>query len=208
VRVIAGQLGGRRLAAPRGLDTRPTSDRVREALFMALEPLTGLRVVDLFAGSGAMGIEALSRGAAQADFVDSDPRALATLRTNLETLDLVDQARVWRLVLPRGIGRIQAPLAAADLVVIDPPYGGERALGMIEALGDSDRLRPGARVVVEHALKDLLPERAGRLARERERRYGQTLVTTYRVGETSVEDPPAPHATSGLDPDSPTQERS
>src|SRR5262249_11233262 len=125
VRVIAGRLGGRRLAAPRGERTRPTSDRVREALFMALEPLAGLRVVDLYAGSGALGIEALSRGASRVDFVEHDPRALEVLRDNLRTLELEAEARVWRLVLPRGLARLAEPLAAADLVLLDPPYGGE-----------------------------------------------------------------------------------
>ncbi len=182
MRVIAGRLGGRRLAAPRGLDTRPTSDRVREALFMALEPLEGLRVVDLYAGSGALGIEALSRGAAHADFVDSDARALAALRANLEALELRGVSRVWRLPLPGGLARLAGAIAAADLVLLDPPYGGARAEAALEALGRLAALRAGSRVVAEHALRDVLPERAGRLARERERRYGQTVVTTYRVG--------------------------
>ena len=181
MRVIAGRFGGRGLVAPRGLDTRPTSDRVREALFMALEPLAGLRVVDLYAGSGALGIEALSRGAEHADFADSDPRALAALRENLEVLGLSAEVRVWRLVLPRGMKRLEASLRSADLVLLDPPYGGDRAAGMLEALGSEASLKAGARVVAEHFERDVLPQQAGRLARERERRYGQTLVTTYRV---------------------------
>src|SRR5437867_9505031 len=94
VRVIAGSLGGRRLFAPRGSGTRPTSDRVREALFMALEPLAGLRVVDLFAGSGALGIEALSRGAAHADFVERRGPGLKALEANLDRLELRDRATV------------------------------------------------------------------------------------------------------------------
>ncbi len=181
MRVIAGMLGGRRLVAPRGLDTRPTADRVKEALFMALEPLAGLRVVDLYAGSGALGIEALSRGAEFVDFADDDGRALEALRTNLRTLGLEERARVRRLGLPRGVARIAEVLAAADLVLLDPPYGGDRALGTLEALDGTDALRAHVRVIAEHGLRDPLPERVGRLARERERRYGQTLVTTYRV---------------------------
>lgn len=181
MRVIAGSLGGRRLVAPRGLDTRPTADRVKEALFMALEPLAGLRVVDLYAGSGALGIEALSRGARAVEFVDDDGRALEALRTNLETLGLMASAHARRLVLPRGIARIADALAAADLVLLDPPYGGDRARATLEELDRTGVLRPGVRVVAEHGLRDELPERLGRLARERERRYGQTLVTTYRV---------------------------
>lgn len=200
MRVIAGVLGGRKLVAPRGLDTRPTADRVKEALFMALEPLAGLRVVDLFAGSGALGIEALSRGAEHVDFVESDPRALGALRANLETLGLGDgRTRVWRLVLPRGLGRMEAPLGAADLVLLDPPYGGGRAVQVLEALGEAVLLRAGARVVAEHGLRDDLPERAGRLARERERRYGQTRVTTYRVVDAA--------STGGSAPEPPEEPR-
>lgn len=149
---------------------------------MALEPLAGLRVVDLYAGSGAMGIEALSRGASRADFVESDSRALAVLRENLEALGLDQGTGVWRLVLPRGLERLVAVLAAADLVLLDPPYGGGRAEATLEALGKPGVLRPGTRVVAEHRSRDPLPEGCGTLARERERGYGQTSVTTYRVG--------------------------
>ena len=186
MRVIAGRLGGRRLDAPRGRQTRPTSDRVREALFMALEPLVDLRVVDLFAGSGGLGIEALSRGAARADFVESDSGALAALRENLKSLALDEQAAVWRVELPRGIDRLEAALAEADLVLADPPYGGELARETLMALGRTGLLRPGARVVLEHHSRDGMPERCGTLSRERERRYGQTVVSTYRVGDAPL----------------------
>src|SRR5262245_8461142 len=142
VRVIAGELGGRRLTAPRGRSTRPTSDRVREALFMALEPLAGVRVVDLFAGSGALGIEALSRGAVHVDFVESDRLARAALAANLSTLGLEARARVWPLSLPRGLARIGEALRAADLVLADPPYGGDTARETLSALGIPGTLRP------------------------------------------------------------------
>jgi 16S rRNA (guanine966-N2)-methyltransferase len=181
VRVIAGSLGGRRLKAPRGRRTRPTSDRVREALFMALEPLDGVAVVDLFAGSGSLGIEALSRGAVRADFVESDRDARAALDANLRDLGLAERAKVWGLALPRGLARIAGPLVEADLVLIDPPYGGALARATLEALGAPGALKPDARVVLEHHAKDALPEASGRLRRTRERSYGETVVSTYRV---------------------------
>jgi 16S rRNA (guanine966-N2)-methyltransferase len=189
VRVIAGEFGGRRLLAPRGRGTRPTSDRVREALFMALEPLRGARVVDLFAGSGALGIEALSRGAVHVDFVESDPAARIALSENLESLGLTVRARVWPLVLPRGLERLRSALAAADLVLADPPYGGEPARETLRALGLPGVLRSGAKLVVEHHAKDELPDHSGELTMARARRYGETVVTTYHVGarETSRE---------------------
>jgi len=148
---------------------------------MALEPLVALRVVDLYAGSGALGIEALSRGAAFVDFVESARSARAILSENLAALGLTDRGRVWPLTLPGGLGRLETALAAADLVLADPPYGGEAARGTLLALGRHGRLRAGARVVVEHHAKDELPERCGDLARARERRYGETAVSTYQV---------------------------
>jgi 16S rRNA (guanine966-N2)-methyltransferase len=186
VRVIAGILGGRRLKAPRGRDTRPTSDRVRESLFMALEPLAGQRVVDLFAGSGALGIEALSRGATRADFVEREAAARRVLEENLESLGLVGSSRVWALELPRGIDRLRGELARADLVLADPPYGGGPAREVLEALGRQAILRPGARVILEHHAKDEVPESSGRLARVRVRRYGETMVSTYQVADASA----------------------
>ncbi|TMQ70714.1 MAG: 16S rRNA (guanine(966)-N(2))-methyltransferase RsmD [Candidatus Eisenbacteria bacterium] len=181
MRVIAGEFGGRRLKAPRGRGTRPTSDRVREALFMALEPWLGVRVVDLYAGSGALGIEALSRGALRADFVESDAAARGALTENLALLGVTERARVWPLALPAGLARLGRTLAEADIVLADPPYGGEPARATLEALGAPAVLREGARVVIEHHAKDALPERCGRLALARARRYGETMVSTYRV---------------------------
>jgi 16S rRNA (guanine(966)-N(2))-methyltransferase RsmD len=179
--VIAGEFGGRRLVAPRGLGTRPTSDRVREALFMVLEPLGGLRIVDLFAGSGALGVEALSRGAAWADFVEPDRSALAALRQNLTVLGLAERSHVWPLHLPAGVKKLRGPLAAAHLVLADPPYGGGPARETLAALGVAEVLRAGARVVFEHHVKDELPEHCGCLARARVRRYGETAISTYRA---------------------------
>lgn len=153
---------------------------------MALEPLAGLGVVDLFAGSGALGIEALSRGAARADFVESDRDARRVLEANLESLDLTGRCTVWPLDLPRGLGRIAGVLRAADLVLLDPPYGGEAARAVLEALGAPGALKPDARVVAEHHRRDGLPERAGVLRRVRERRYGETVVSTYEAAPGSA----------------------
>ena len=181
MRVIAGDLGGRRLFAPRGLATRPTSDRVREALFMTLEPLTGLRVVDLYAGSGALGIEALSRGAAHTDFVESSRSARAILERNLEELGIVGRAMVWPLTLPQGLKRMQSIVERAGLVLLDPPYGGEAARATLAALGEME-LVGDVRVVLEHHARDEVPDQSGVLRRVRERRYGETQVSTYRSG--------------------------
>lgn len=182
MRVIAGEFGGRRLEAPRGLKTRPTSDRVREALFMSLGDLTGQRVVDLFAGSGALGIEALSRGAVFADFVDGARSAREAMERNLSSLGLAERARIWPFRLPLGLARLVEVLQAADLVLADPPYGGADARSVLSALGRQGILRPGARVVLERHQKDELRGDIGILAEVRERRYGETIVHFYEAG--------------------------
>jgi 16S rRNA (guanine966-N2)-methyltransferase len=126
MRIVAGAYGGRRLAAPAGRSTRPTSDRVREALFSILgaEAVQGARVLDLFAGSGALGIEALSRGAAESVFVDSDPRAVAAIEQNVETLGA--NGRVHRR---DALAWLKAADGTFDLVFADPPYSSARQLG-------------------------------------------------------------------------------
>jgi len=153
---------------------------------MALEPLSGLRVVDLFAGSGALGIEALSRGAAWADFVERETAARRVLQENLEAMGLTGRGRVWALDLPRDLERLPGVLQAADLVLADPPYGGGLARAVLTALGEGGRLRSGTRVVLEHHAKDEVPESAGRLARVRARRHGETMVSTYVAAEVTA----------------------
>jgi len=146
---------------------------------MALEPLDGLRVVDLFAGSGALGIEALSRGALHVDFAERRGPALAILEQNLSDLGLHDRATVWTLDLRLGMKPLRAVLAAADLVLLDPPYQQGLSEAALAILGEEGTLPAGARVVVEHHAKESMPKRSGRLESPRERRYGETAITTY-----------------------------
>lgn len=179
MRVIAGHLGGRRLEAPRGLTTRPTADRVREALFSSLASVTGARVLDLYAGTGALAIEALSRGAASAVLVENARPALVALRGNLATLGLTEVARV----VPEPVARFVARAAnlgenAFDLVFADPPYDCvDSAFEALETLAPS--FAPGVRIVLEHASKR--PPRASArpiplLEIVRTREYGDTAL--------------------------------
>jgi len=177
VRVIAGRLGGLRLVAPRGLATRPTSDRVREALFSALGDVSGAAALDLFAGTGALGIEALSRGAERAVFVERAGPALAALRANIDALGLHDRAKIIAQPVARAVPSIlrEGPF---DLIFIDPPYAAlAEVSGLVAALGGA--LAEGARVVVEHATRDPAPRLEG-LSREQSRAYGDTSLTLYR----------------------------
>ena len=148
---------------------------------MALGPLDGVTIVDLFCGSGALGIEGLSRGALFAHFVDADRQARAVTTANLAKLGIESRSKVWGLHLPRGLKQLAEPLAAARLVLADPPYGGEDARAVLEALGRPGVLSAGTRFVLERHSKNLVPETAGVLVRSRERRYGETVVDLYEA---------------------------
>jgi 16S rRNA (guanine966-N2)-methyltransferase len=179
VRVVAGRFKGRRLHAPPGAGTRPTSDRVREALFAILGPLDGARVLDLFAGSGALGIEALSRGAASATFVDSEPTAVAAIRRNLEALDLPpDAAGVRRQDARAFLRAARDGRHEYDLVFLDPPYRLAAELGRELSPALAGLLAPDGRAVSEsdrRAPLDLAPD----LHLTDERRYGDTLIRIH-----------------------------
>ncbi len=175
MRIIAGTYGGRRLTAPSGSRTRPTSDRVREALFSILGArVAGARVLDLFAGSGALGIEALSRGAESAVFVDDAPAAVRAIRANLDTLGA--GAEVRRADALRFLGAAPAGGAQYDLVFLDPPYRLADTLAdrLSEALPAV--LAPGAVAVAE---SDRRAPIALDLPLLDERRYGDTLIRIY-----------------------------
>lgn len=170
VRIVGGTAGGRRLVTPPGRETRPTADRVREALFSALGDLTGLRVLDGYAGSGAVGLEALSRGAAHALLVERDRAALTALRANVAALGLPAQVHagdVRRLVA-------RPPDRPYDLVFLDPPYG-EPVDAVLTALAAHGWLAAAADVVVERRTRGADPLwPAGLVAHAR--RYGDTTL--------------------------------
>ncbi|MFB4310885.1 16S rRNA (guanine(966)-N(2))-methyltransferase RsmD [Actinomadura sp. GTD37] len=177
-RIIAGSAGGRRLATPPGRDTRPTGDRAREGLFSTvlalLGPLDGLRVADLYAGSGAVGFEALSRGAAHALLVESHPRAMRAIRQNADALGLPGavpcQDKVERLV--RG-----KPAEPYDLVFADPPYALADAsvTALLDDLRDQGWTAPDALVVVERAARGPALRWPDGYEAERDRRYGEAI---------------------------------
>ncbi len=175
MRIIAGEFKGRRITAPMGSETRPTGDRLREALFSILGPLEGLRVLDLFAGSGALGIESLSRGAGSAEFVDSDQRAITAIRANLELVGV--RAPVHRRDAVRFLaGAILQESDHFDLVFCDPPYSSAPALA-----GELTRLLPGvisesARIVTESAKRNPLQLD---LPLQLERTYGHTRIAIH-----------------------------
>jgi 16S rRNA (guanine966-N2)-methyltransferase len=172
VRVIAGRYKGRRLAAPPGRDTRPTSDRVREALFSMLGDVEGDRVLDLFAGSGALGIEALSRGAASAVLVEQDRRVVDVIRANLEPIEDADA----RVVQAEALAWLRRAEGDFDLVFLDPPYSSARTLAGPLHRALPAHLSPNARIVTESDKRDPLVLALPLLT---ERTYGDTRIAVH-----------------------------
>jgi len=216
MRIVAGAAGGRRLTVPRGRDTRPTSERVREALFAALVSdrggLAGDAVLDLFAGSGALGLEALSRGAATAVLVERDPTAAATARANIDALGLPG-ASVVATAVARYLARAPVPAATAataaapiiapttaagrrgapaDVVFADPPYAlPEPEVGAMLAALAGGWLRAGASIVVERAVRSPAPAWPPGCEPGRVRTYGDTAIHPARWAGSDREEPPA-----------------
>jgi len=194
VRIISGSARGRKLLAPGHLFgdlIRPTSDRAREAIFSILAAkVVGARVLDLFAGTGALGLEALSRGAVLAVFVDGQRSVTELVARNIELCGFAERATVLHKDLARGLAFL-APLQPAggfDLIFLDPPYGSSLALQVLEALAGGNLLAAGGVVVLEDAAQGQYPETLGPLACFDRRRYGEAGFWLYRHKGTGCHD--------------------
>jgi len=186
MRVIAGLARGRRLTAPQpgrwrsGPQVRPTSDLVRGAIFSVLASLEAdmSRVLDLYAGSGALGIEAISRGAEWCDFVERDRATCETIRQNLRATGFEHQARVYALSAVRALDQLGGPYT---LVLADPPYGDETALGVLESLSERGLVHQGeALLVLEYSARNEATSEIGGLALVSSRRHGDSAISIYR----------------------------
>jgi len=176
MRIIAGSLKGRRIDAPRWEGLRPTSDTLRETLFNVLAPrIHGAIVLDGYAGTGAVGIEALSRGAAHVTFVDRDPRAVALIETNLKRCGVVDR---YAIIRARFAGTERPPVGQRfDLVFLDPPYGTQELAAALHAAGRL--VGDGSLLILEHAKRDATPDSSGALVRTREIVSGDSALAFY-----------------------------
>ena len=182
-RITGGEWRGRLLSTPRQQLLRPTRAMVREALFNILgDEVVGATVVDLFAGAGTVGFEALSRGAGEVVFVDRDDQALAHIRRSAETLRCADRCQVIRSEALRWVRSRPAALAAAGLVFVDAPYRDDTVMDVLTALGEA----PPRVVVCEHPRARSLPDRVGGLAVVRRGRYGITDLSVFRPAEMEV----------------------
>ena len=179
MRIIAGERRGRKLLSPEGTEVRPTTNMVKESVFNILQfGIEGRRFLDLFAGSGQMGLEALSRGAREAVFVDSSRESLRVIEKNIESAGFGDRAKV---AASDFAGFLKAGRDSFDVAFIDPPYREglmERALELTAL-----RMSPGGVILCEHGSREELPERAGEFFKAKVYKYGRTSVTAYRAGE-------------------------
>lgn len=182
MRIIGGEFGGRRLLAPAGAATRPTADRVREALFNILgPPPAGARVLDLCAGAGTLGLEALSRGAAHATFVDSARAAITALRENIARLDVGPRCQVLQSDVIKAVLRLaKAPAPPFWWIFIDPPYRTDLATLLVNAGATKNLLAADGLVIIEHNRQNPAKLSATALLRTDHRRYGDTELSFYR----------------------------
>jgi 16S rRNA (guanine966-N2)-methyltransferase len=179
MRLTGGLNGGRRLIAPRGRQTRPTAAKVREAIFNILGPPPEGNVLDLYAGTGALGLEALSRGAASAVFVEREHAPLVALRRNIKELGLEGRATVLGADVRTGLRRLAGTAARFSWVFLDPPYVKETE-GVLAELSGSDLLTSCAVVVLEHDRRNRPPESVGNLFLTDRRQYGDTELSFFR----------------------------
>ncbi|MEX1157961.1 MAG: RsmD family RNA methyltransferase [Thermomicrobiales bacterium] len=201
MRVVSGEARGRKLRAPKSQGiTRPMADKIKEALFSVLASL-GVeydRVLDLYAGSGAIGIEALSRGASWCDFVDRDNHAVRAIRENLEHVGYADRGKIHRVPVLTMIRGAREPY---DMVIFDPPYADPDIIETLNALSLSNAVRDGTIVAVGHSPRVDLPERIGRLQKLRGRCHGDSCFSVFDVvlSAETVDDPAG-------EPESPREE--
>ncbi|MCF0150456.1 MAG: 16S rRNA (guanine(966)-N(2))-methyltransferase RsmD [Firmicutes bacterium] len=179
MRINAGELKGRRLLSPRNDRIRPTNDKVKEAMFSMLLPwMEGdFTVVDLFTGSGNLGIEAISRGAKRVFFSDSSRESLSLARENISLCGVEDRAILLNGDFKSNIKRINEPV---DIYLLDPPYADGCILPALQAIEEKGNLRPGGVIVCEHSHKDRLPEEVGSFVAIKDRKYGAIGVTIYQ----------------------------
>ncbi len=195
MRIIAGSARGRVLKAPRKSSVRPTADRVKESIFNVLgQWLDGERVLDLYAGVGSLGLEALSRGAAHATFVEADPDVITTLAANIRMLGFESSTTTLLKSADRAIRSLGGKGESFSLILADPPYAARAGAMLLTEIGGAGILVEGGRFVLEHDRREVLPAQSGELTRVDERRFGDTLVSLYARAEAG-----AP-SSSGSDP--------
>jgi 16S rRNA (guanine966-N2)-methyltransferase len=188
MRVVAGEAKGCRLKTPSGDRIRPTADRVKEALFEIVgERIRDARVLDLFAGTGNLGIEALSRGADSVLFVDTDRSAVRLIEQNLARTHLGGRAETWKTDARSAIARLKRTGRRFEIMLLDPPYGYGHTESILRRLGQHKLLLPRGLMVVEHDRRTDFPERIDSLERRDQRRFGDTMISFYEAAPRRIQ---------------------
>jgi 16S rRNA (guanine(966)-N(2))-methyltransferase RsmD len=181
MRVVSGKWKGRQLKAVPGMNTRPTTDKVKEAVFNIIGPyFDGGLALDLFGGSGSLGIEAISRGMDKAIFVDKDGKAIQTIKQNVEAFDLKEQVEVYRNDAIRALNALKKREIQFDLILLDPPYKKHHLEDLIHKISEYGLLSPTGLIMAEHSNDVKLPEQMGGFIRTRQEDYGLTVISVYR----------------------------
>jgi 16S rRNA (guanine966-N2)-methyltransferase len=181
MRVIGGNARGRRLKVPKGQAVRPTSDRVKEALFNILpHDLSGIKFLDLFAGTGNVSIEAISRGAAEAILIDSSDKSAKVIRENLRTVGFTDRASVWIAPVSRALRSLTRQGESFDMIFLDPPYQCSWVQTCLEAIAAGNLLRESGTLVVEHSAREQPNSEYGSLILKDQRNYGDTWLSFFK----------------------------
>lgn len=186
MRVISGKAKGRRLMAPRGGAIRPTADRIKESLFNILpRDFSGMKILELFAGTGNVSIEALSRGAESALLVDASERSARVIRENLRRLELSARAQVWVMPVRRALNVVGRQGQKFDVIFLDPPYDQKLVGRALELIASVSPIHPSAVVVAEHSVRETVESNYGFLSLNDQRRYGDTLLSFFRHAAAS-----------------------
>ncbi len=181
MRVVSGKWKGRQLKAVPGMNTRPTTDKVKEAVFNIIGPyFDGGLALDLFGGSGSLGIEAISRGMDKAIFVDKDGKAIQTIKQNVEAFDLSEQVEIYRNDALRALNALKKREIKFDLILLDPPYKKHHLEELIHKISEYELLSPTGLIMAEHSNDVKLPEDMGNFIRTRQEDYGLTVISVYR----------------------------
>ena len=181
MRVIGGNAKGRRLKVPKGQAVRPTSGRVKEALFNILpRDLSGIKVLDLFAGTGNVTIEAISRGAAEAILIDSSEKSAKVIRENLRRVRFTDQTRVWVIPVSRALRLLARRGESFDMIFLDPPYQHNWVEACLKIISRGNLLRGSGTLIVEHSAREQVDAEYGSLVLQDRRNYGDTLLSFFK----------------------------
>lgn len=181
MRIISGTAKGRRLATPKGKHIRPVLDQVKEAIFNILYNIAGLDVADVFAGTGSIGLEALSRGAATAVFVDNDREALSLIRENIEKCKFGPEARIIPKHVDVALKVMQKEGLKFDIMFVDPPYQKDLVVKTLSTIAEFGLLKPDGRIITEHHPKEPIEGLPETLTISDQRKYGQTMITFLKI---------------------------